>query len=114
MELTDAPQPRSVSQAVFVGELCDREFAELDHKGRTTVAGQNSIISSLLRDRERTESKITTLDRLSVGMARCLTLIVPDWIKIAIILGRVFVVKRSCRTVSGQSRKLFTLDRKMW
>ena len=47
-------------------------------------------------------------------MARCMTLIVPDWIKIAIILGRVFVVKRSCRTVSGQSRKLFTLDRKMW
>ena len=113
-ELTDAPQPRSVSQTVFVGELCDRESAELDHTGRKTVAEQNIIVSILLRDCERAESKTTTLDGLSVGMASCLTLIVPNWIKIAIILGRVFVFKTNCRTVSGQSRKLFTLDRILW
>ena len=54
--LTDVPQPGSVSQAVFVGELCDRECTQLDHTGRTTVTELNSSsISSLVRDRERAE-----------------------------------------------------------
>ena len=51
VELTDVPQPGSVSQAVFVGELCDCECAELDHIGRTTFINQNSNISSLVRPR---------------------------------------------------------------
>ena len=46
VRLIDTPQPGSVSQAVFVGELCDRECAELDHAGRTISTEQNSSISS--------------------------------------------------------------------
>ena len=42
---------------MFVGELCDRECAELDHTGIRTVAEQNSSISSVVRDRDRAESK---------------------------------------------------------
>ena len=57
VRLTDAPQPGTVSQALFVGELCQRECAELDHTGRTTVTAKNSVISSLVRARERDESK---------------------------------------------------------
>ena len=52
--LTYAPQPGSVSQAVFVGELCDRECAELDH---TNVFEHSNSISSLMRAREQAESK---------------------------------------------------------
>ena len=55
--LTEAPQPGSVLQAVFVGELCDPECAVLDHTGRTTITEQNSSISSLMRDHKRAESK---------------------------------------------------------
>ena len=40
--LTDAPQPGSVSQAVFVGESRDRECAVLDHTGRRTITEENS------------------------------------------------------------------------
>ena len=65
--LTDAPQPGSVTQAVFVGELCDRECAVLDHTGRTTVTEQKSSISSLVRDRERTESKNNHLRQTYCG-----------------------------------------------
>ena len=65
--LTDAPQPGPVTQAVFVGELCDRECAVLDHTGRTTVTEQQSSISSLVRDRERTESKNNHLRQTYCG-----------------------------------------------
>ena len=58
--LTDAPQPGSVSQAVFVGESRDRKCAELDRASRITVTEQNSNISSLVRDRERAESNNNT------------------------------------------------------
>ena len=108
--LTYAPQPGSVSQAVFVGELCGRECAEVNHTGGTTITEQNSI-SRLLRDRERAESKIITLEKITVVMASCLTLIVPSWNRISVILERVFMVVASCRTVSGLRRKMTTLDR---
>ena len=51
------------------------------------------------------------LDRTTVVMASCLTLIVPSWNRIAVILDRVFMVMASCRTVSGPSREIITLDR---
>ena len=44
-------------------------------------------------------------------MARCLTLIVPSWNRIAVIVDRVFMVMASCLTVRGPSRKTMKLDR---
>ena len=55
--------------------------------------------------------KIITLDRIAVVMASCLTLTVPSWNRIAVILDRVFIVKASYRTVSGPSRKIIKLYR---
>ena len=43
-------------------------------------------------------------------MASCLTLIVPSWNRIAVILDRIFIIMASCRTENGPSRKI-TLDR---
>ena len=40
--LTGAPQPGSVSQAVFVGESCDRKCAEWVLDSRTTFTDQHS------------------------------------------------------------------------
>ena len=41
------------------------------------------------------KKKITTLDRITV-MARCLTVFVPSWNIIAVILDSVFIVMASC------------------
>ena len=109
--LTDAPQPGSVSQAVFVSELYDRECAVLDHTRRTTVTEQKSSISSLVRDRQRADSKNNNPRRPTVVMTSCMTLIVPNWNRIAVILDRVFMVMASYRTANGPSRKIITLDR---
>ena len=81
VRLIDTPQPGSVSQAVFVGELCDRECAELDHTGRTTVTEQNSSILFLVWcvTVSGPSRKIKNLDRIVVVMTSCRTLIVPSW-----------------------------------
>eukprot|EP00904_Undaria_pinnatifida_P005817 jgi/Undpi1/2365/HiC_scaffold_13.g05748.m1 len=42
VRLTGAPQPGSVSQAVFVGEACDRKCAEWVLDSRTTFTDQHS------------------------------------------------------------------------
>ena len=91
--LTDARQPVSVSQAVFLGELGDRECAELDHAGRTISTEQNSSISSQscyghgeLRDHGRGElpdlgrfvSEISNARQDTVVRASYLTWIVPS------------------------------------
>ena len=50
------------------------------------------------------KKKITTLDRITV-MARCLTVFVPSWNRIAVILDRVVMVMAGCLTVRGQTEK---------
>ena len=56
-------------------------------------------------DHEHAEEKITTLDRITVVMARCLTVFVPSWNRIAVILDRAVMVMASCLTVRGQTEK---------
>ena len=55
--------------------------------------------------------KIITLDRPTVVMAGCLTLIVTSWNRITVILDRVFIVMASYRTVSMLRQKIITLFR---
>ena len=45
-----------------------------------------------LPDRERAKAKNITLDRNNVLLASCLTLFVPSWNRIAVILDSVVVV----------------------
>ena len=105
--LTDAPQPGSVSQTVFMGELCDRECAELDHTGRTTVTEQNSSILFLVWcvTVSGPSRKILTLDRITVVITSCLTSFVPNWNRSAVIRYSLFMVMASCLTVSVPSRR---------
>ena len=44
-------------------------------------------------------------------MASCLTLFVPSWNRIAVILDGIVMVMASCRTVSVLGKKIKTSDR---
>ena len=57
-------------------------------------------------DHEHAEEKITTLDRITVVMARCLTVFVPSWNRIAVIIDSVFMVMASRLIVSVSQKRL--------
>ena len=55
--------------------------------------------------------KVITLDIIAMVMATSLTLFVPSWNRIAVILDSVFMIVSSCLALSVPRGKIITLDR---
>ena len=89
------------------GQLPDRESAkEIIKKIDRITMGMASCLTLSVPNWNRIAE---TLDSVVKVMASCLTLIVPSWNRMTVILDSVVIVMASCLTVSVPRRKIITI-----